>query len=59
MAMRMSTTAPGLQPASRSPDASAPEKPNDAAEASANASPARVEVSSAMRFMTDDSRVEV
>ena len=38
-AMRASTTAPGVQPSASRPRASAPDRPNDAADTSANASP--------------------
>src|SRR5919107_761506 len=58
MAMRASTTAPGLQPASISPRARAPDSANDAAETTASSSPARMAtgalLSLAIAAMTDD-----
>ena len=58
MAMRASTTAPGLQPTSVSPRARAPDSANDAAETTANSSPARTAtaalLSLAIAVMTND-----
>ena len=60
MAMRASTTAPGLQPTSISPRARGPDSANDAAETSARSSPARTAtpapLSLAIVAMANDSR---
>ena len=60
MAIRASTTAPGLQPISMSPRARDPDRPNDTAETSARSSPPRTATPALLSFaivaMANDNR---